>query len=162
MSTDRVKTIYRVPLLELVSGFYDKLKSITQGFATMDYKILEFRTANLSKVDLLVNSQIIDSFSSIVAKENAEIFGRARVKKLSELIPRQQFDIAIQASIGSRIVARETVKALRKDVTSKLYGGDVTRKKKLLEKQKKGKKKMKMIGNVNIPKEVFQDFLREV
>jgi len=162
ISTDRVKTIYRVPLLELVSGFYDKLKSITQGFATMDYKILEFKTANLSKVDLLVNSQIIDSFSSIVAKENAEIFGRARVKKLSELIPRQQFDIAIQASIGSRIVARETVKALRKDVTSKLYGGDVTRKKKLLEKQKKGKKKMKMIGNVNIPKEVFQDFLREV
>ena len=162
ISTDRVKTIYRIPLLELVSGFYDKLKSITQGFATMDYKILEFKTADLSKVDLLVNSQIIDSFSSIVAKENAETFGRARVKKLSELIPRQQFDIAIQASIGSRIVARETVKALRKDVTSKLYGGDVTRKKKLLEKQKKGKKKMKMIGNVNIPKEVFQDFLREV
>ena len=161
LSSDRVKIVYKVPLLELVSGFYDTLKSISQGFATYDYKILYFEQANLSKVDLLVNGQEIDSFSSIVAKENAESFGRSRVEKLSKLIPRQQFDIPIQAAIGSRIVARQTIKALRKDVTAKLYGGDISRKKKLLETQKKGKKKMKKIGNVNIPKEVFQNFLKQ-
>jgi len=161
LSSERVKIVYRVPLLELVTGFYDTLKSISQGFATFDYKILYFKQANLSKVDLLVNGQEIDSFSSIVAKENAESFGRSRVEKLSKLIPRQQFDIPIQAAIGSRIIARQTVKALRKDVTAKLYGGDVSRKKKLLETQKKGKKKMKKIGNVNIPKEVFQNFLKQ-
>ena len=161
LSSERVKIVYKVPLLELVSGFYDTLKSISQGFATFDYKILIFEKGELSKVDLLVNGQEVDSFSSIVAKSNAELFGRARVDKLSRLIPRQQFDIPIQAAIGSRIIARKTVKALRKDVTAKLYGGDVSRKKKLLESQKKGKKKMKNIGNVNIPKEVFQDFLKQ-
>jgi len=161
LSSERVKIIYSVPLLELVSGFYDTLKSISQGFATFDYKIVAFKKADLVRVDLLVNGQEVDSFSSIVAKENSESFGRTRVEKLSKLIPRQQFDIPIQAAIGSRIIARQTVKALRKDVTAKLYGGDVTRKKKLLESQKKGKKKMKKIGNVNIPKEVFQNFLKQ-
>jgi len=161
LSSERVKIVYSVPLLELVSGFYDTLKSISQGFATFDYKIVAFKKADLVRVDLLVNGQEMDSFSSIVAKENSEAFGRTRVEKLSKLIPRQQFDIPIQAAIGSRIIARQTVKALRKDVTAKLYGGDVTRKKKLLESQKKGKKKMKKIGNVNIPKEVFQNFLKQ-
>ena len=161
LSSERVKLIYSVPLLELVSGFYDTLKSISQGFATFDYKIVSFKKGELVKVDLLVNGQEVDSFSSIVAKEKADFFGRSRVEKLSKLIPRQQFDIPIQAAIGSRIIARETVKALRKDVTAKLYGGDVSRKKKLLESQKKGKKKMKKIGNVNIPKEVFQNFLKQ-
>ena len=161
LSSERVKLVYSVPLLELVSGFYDTLKSISQGFATFDYKIVSFKKGDLVKVDLLVNGQEVDSFSSIVAKENADFFGRSRVEKLSNLIPRQQFDIPIQAAIGSRIIARETVKALRKDVTAKLYGGDVSRKKKLLESQKKGKKKMKKIGNVNIPKEVFQNFLKQ-
>ena len=161
LSSERVKIVYSVPLLELVSGFYDTLKSISQGFATFDYKIVAFKKADLVRVDLLVTGQEVDSFSSIVAKENSESFGRTRVEKLSKLIPRQQFDIPIQAAIGSRIIARQTVKALRKDVTAKLYGGDVTRKKKLLESQKKGKKKMKKIGNVNIPKEVFQNFLKQ-
>ena len=161
LSTTMVKISYKLPLLELVSGFYDQLKSISQGFATLDYTILEFETGNLVKLDILVNGQIVDSFSSILSKENAEYIGRARVKKLSELIPRQQFDIPIQAAIGSRIIARETIKALRKDVTAKLYGGDVTRKRKLLEKQKEGKKKMRQIGKVNVPKEAFREFLKQ-
>ena len=161
LSTTMVKISYKLPLLELVSGFYDQLKSISQGFATLDYSILEFETGNLVKLDILVNGQIVDSFSSILSKENAEYIGRARVKKLSELIPRQQFDIPIQAAIGSRFIARETIKALRKDVTAKLYGGDVTRKRKLLEKQKEGKKKMRQIGKVNVPKEAFREFLKQ-
>jgi len=161
LSTTMVKISYKLPLLELVAGFYDQLKSISQGFATLDYSILEFETGNLVKLDILVNGQIVDSFSSILSKENAEYIGRARVKKLSELIPRQQFDIPIQAAIGSRIIARETIKALRKDVIAKLYGGDVTRKRKLLEKQKEGKKKMRQIGKVNVPKEAFREFLKQ-
>jgi GTP-binding protein LepA len=161
LSTTMVKIKYKLPLLELVTGFYDNLKSISQGFASLDYEILNFEDGNLAKLDILVNGQIIDSFSSILAKENAEFIGRNRVKKLSELIPRQQFDIPIQAAVGSRIIARETIKALRKDVTAKLYGGDVTRKRKLLEKQKEGKKKMRQIGKVNVPKEAFRDFLKQ-
>jgi len=161
LSTTMVKIKYKLPLLELVTGFYDNLKSISQGFASLDYEILNFEDGNLAKLDILVNGQVIDSFSSILAKENAEFIGRSRVKKLSELIPRQQFDIPIQAAVGSRIIARETIKALRKDVTAKLYGGDVTRKRKLLEKQKEGKKKMRQIGKVNVPKEAFRDFLKQ-
>ena len=161
LSTTMVKIKYKLPLLELVTGFYDNLKSISQGFASLDYEILNFEDGNLAKLDILVNGQIIDSFSSILAKENAEYIGRNRVKKLSELIPRQQFDIPIQAAVGSRIIARETIKALRKDVTAKLYGGDITRKRKLLEKQKEGKKKMRQIGKVNVPKEAFRDFLKQ-
>jgi GTP-binding protein LepA len=160
LSTSMVKLKYRMPLLELVTGFYDSMKSISQGFASLDYQILDFETGNLVKLDILVNGISIDSFSSILAKENAEFTGRNRVKKLSELIPRQQFDIPIQAAVGSRIVARETIKALRKDVTAKLYGGDITRKRKLLDKQKEGKKKMRNIGKVAVPKEAFKEFLK--
>ena len=161
LSTTMVKIRYKLPLLELVNGFYDSLKSISQGFASLDYSILDFESGNLVKLDILVNGESIDSFSSILAKENAEYIGRSRVKKLSDLIPRQQFDIPIQAAIGSRIIARETIKALRKDVTAKLYGGDVTRKRKLLEKQKEGKKKMRQIGKVSVPKEAFKEFLKQ-
>jgi GTP-binding protein LepA len=161
LSTTMVKVRYKLPLLELVNGFYDSLKSISQGFASLDYSILDFEAGNLVKLDILVNGEAIDSFSSILAKENAEYIGRSRVKKLSDLIPRQQFDIPIQAAIGSRIIARETIKALRKDVTAKLYGGDVTRKRKLLEKQKEGKKKMRQIGKVSVPKEAFREFLKQ-
>ena len=161
LSTSMVKLKYRMPLLELVTGFYDSLKSISQGFASLDYQILDFEPGNLVKLDILVNCTPIDSFSSILAKENAEFIGRSRVKKLAELIPRQQFDIPIQAAVGSRIIARETIKALRKDVTAKLYGGDITRKRKLLEKQKEGKKKMRNIGKVAVPKEAFKEFLKQ-
>ena len=161
LSTSMVKLKYRMPLLELVTGFYDSLKSISQGFASLDYQILDFEPGNLVKLDILVNGIPIDSFSSILAKENAEFIGRSRVKKLAELIPRQQFDIPIQAAVGSRIIARETIKALRKDVTAKLYGGDITRKRKLLEKQKEGKKKMRNIGKVAVPKEAFKEFLKQ-
>ena len=161
LSTTMVKVRYKLPLLELVNGFYDSLKSISQGFASLDYNILDFESGNLVKLDILVNGEAIDSFSSILAKENAEYIGRSRVKKLSDLIPRQQFDIPIQAAIGSRIIARETIKALRKDVTAKLYGGDVTRKRKLLEKQKEGKKKMRQIGKDSVPKEAFRQFLKQ-
>ena len=136
LSTTMVKLKYKIPLLELVSGFYDTLKSISQGFASIDYKILDFEDGNLVKLDILVNGMVVDSFSSILSKESADFIGRNRVKKLAELIPRQQFDIPIQAAIGSRILSRETVKALRKDVTAKLYGCYVTRKRKLLEKKK--------------------------
>ena len=161
LSSSMVKLKYQIPLIELVSGFYDSLKSISQGFASLDYKILDFENGDLVKLDILVNGVVVDSFSSILSKENSEYIGRNRVKKLSKLIPRQQFDIPIQAAIGSRIIARETIKALRKDVTAKLYGGDVTRKRKLLEKQKEGKKKMRNIGQVEVPKEAFKEFLKE-
>ena len=161
LSTSMVKLKYRMPLLELVTGFYDSLKSISQGFASLDYQILEFEIGDLVKLDILVNGTSIDSFSSILARENAEFIGRSRVKKLAELIPRQQFDIPIQAAVGSRIIARETIKALRKDVTAKLYGGDITRKRKLLEKQKEGKKKMRNIGKVAVPKDAFKEFLKQ-
>ena len=161
LSTTMVKLKYKIPLLELVSGFYDTLKSISQGFASIDYKILDFEDGNLDKLDIVVNGMVVDSFSSILSKESADFIGRNRVKKLAELIPRQQFDIPIQAAIGSRILSRETVKALRKDVTAKLYGGDVTRKRKLLEKQKEGKKKMRNIGSVEVPKEAFKEFLKQ-
>ena len=161
LSTTMVKLKYKIPLLELVSGFYDTLKSISQGFASIDYKILDFEDGNLVKLDILVNGMVVDSFSSILSKESADFIGRNRVKKLAELIPRQQFDIPIQAAIGSRILSRETVKAPRKDVTAKLYGGDVTRKRKLLEKQKEGKKKMRNIGSVEVPKEAFKEFLKQ-
>ena len=160
LSSSMVKLKYQIPLLELVTGFYDSLKSISQGFASLDYKILDFENGDLVKLDILVNGVVVDSFSSILSKENSEYIGRNRVKKLSKLIPRQQFDIPIQAAIGSRIIARETIKALRKDVTAKLYGGDVTRKRKLLEKQKEGKKKMKSIGRVDVPQEAFISALK--
>ncbi len=160
LSTDRVELVYAMPLAEIIFDFFDQLKSRTRGYASLDYEQIGYRAANLVRVDVLVHGQSVDAFSSIVHRDRAYHWGRAMTHRLQELIPRQMFDIAIQAAIGSKIIARETVKAKRKDVLSKCYGGDVTRKRKLLEKQKKGKAKMKMLGQVEVPPDVFIQALR--
>ncbi|HXZ83277.1 MAG TPA: translation elongation factor 4 [Acidimicrobiales bacterium] len=160
LSADRVELVYTVPLAEIVVDFFDQLKSRTKGYASLDYEPAGTETANLVKVDILLNGQPVDAFSSIVHRARAEEYGRRMTDRLRRVIPRQLFDVPIQAAIGGRIVARETVKAKRKDVLAKCYGGDVTRKRKLLEKQKEGKKRMKSIGRVEIPQEAFVSVLR--
>lgn len=160
LSEDRVELVYDIPLSEIVRDFFDQLKSRTRGYASLDYEPSEYRQSNLVKVDILLNQAPVDAFSSIVHKDKAYDYGRQMTEKLQELIPRQLFDVPIQATIGGRIVARETVKAKRKDVTAKCYGGDISRKRKLLERQKEGKKRMKQIGRVEVPQEAFVAALR--
>ena len=160
VSGNRLELIFMIPLGEIVIDFYDKLKSISKGYASFDYHIDSFRPSKLAKLDILLNGEPVDALSTLTHESNAVTFGRRMCEKLKDLIPRQQFDIAIQAAIGAKIVARETVKQVRKDVTAKCYGGDISRKRKLLEKQKKGKKRMKQIGNVQVPQKAFLAVLK--
>ncbi|OYV66097.1 MAG: elongation factor 4 [Actinobacteria bacterium 21-64-8] len=155
LSTERVELRYRVPRAEVVIDFFDALKSRTKGYASLDYEPSGYITSNLVRVDLLINHEAVDAFSTIVHKDNADLYGRKMAERLKELIPRQMFDVPIQAAVGGRIISRETVKARRKDVLAKCYGGDITRKRKLLEKQKEGKKRMKNLGRVEVPQEAF-------
>jgi GTP-binding protein LepA len=160
VDSTRVNMHYEFPLAEVIFDFYDKLKSVSRGYASLDYEFYQYRPSELTKLDILVNGEVVDALSVIVHKDKAYEWGRRVCDRLANIIPRQMFDVAIQASVGSRIIARSTVKALRKNVLAKCYGGDVSRKKKLLEKQKAGKKRMKAIGNVEIPQEAFLAILK--
>ena len=160
LTTNRVEINFEMPLAEIVFDFYDRLKSVSKGYASFDYTPIGFKRSDLSKLDILLNGDQVDALSALIHRSNAYYFGKKICEKLKELIPRQQFDIAIQAAIGAKIISRETVKALRKDVTAKCYGGDISRKRKLLEKQKKGKKRMRQVGNVEVPQEAFLAVLK--